>query len=498
MIDLLGLDEMLNESGYEQLYEKLHQGRCVLVLGPNLATMQGTKIPIHEALALELAKVLDARKIPYDESQKNKLEYIALRCAYSGLPQLAQDKLKLVLQNAYQKNTAHIPEIYEWIARLPFHLIINTSPDTYPQQAFGSKAQLSYYNYLRNNSQPIGEISFESPLVYNLFGVYNQPESMVVSQADQIEFINRKSDNAAKIPLAILEHLQPDTLYLLLGFHADSWHLPLLFRTLNFHQHSAAFYYEEQSLPQHWEELYRDVFRFDIKYQELLSFVQKLAEGYPDWAAQNQKEEVSPMVYVSRPDRDPQNGKSTVLFMSSNPKDTSHLQLNREINEIKMDELAKAPLREQFALEAALDVNKSTLSVLFGNYRPQIVHFSGHGIDQGLLFYSDVGFSDIVSGEALGKAIRHHPSISCVVLNACYSEAQAQAIARYVPNVIGTNGAIGDEKAIAFGRHFYRAIFQGKDYEAAFRQAIDDLGLFLEFIGGTDFVYYRNGERITD
>ena len=44
--------------------------------------------------------------------------------------------------------------------------------------------------------------------------------------------------------------------------------------------------------------------------------------------------------------------------------------------------------------------------------------------------------------------------IECVVLNACYSEVQADAIALHVPYLIGMNQAIGDSAAREFAVGF--------------------------------------------
>jgi hypothetical protein len=55
-----------------------------------------------------------------------------------------------------------------------------------------------------------------------------------------------------------------------------------------------------------------------------------------------------------------------------------------------------------------------------------------------------------------------------VVLNACFSQVQAEAIARYVPYVLGMNQAIGDVAAIEFAKGFYGALFEGKSVKDAF------------------------------
>jgi hypothetical protein len=66
--------------------------------------------------------------------------------------------------------------------------------------------------------------------------------------------------------------------------------------------------------------------------------------------------------------------------------------------------------------------------------------------------------------------------IKCVVLNACYSEAQAEAIYQHVDCVVGMKQAIGDKAAIQFAKGFYDALGAGRSFEDAFafgRNAID-------------------------
>lgn len=56
-----------------------------------------------------------------------------------------------------------------------------------------------------------------------------------------------------------------------------------------------------------------------------------------------------------------------------------------------------------------------------------------------------------------------------VVLNVCFSEPQAQAIARHIDCVIGTKQDIGDDTAIAFSVGFYQALAAGRSVEDAFQ-----------------------------
>ena len=59
--------------------------------------------------------------------------------------------------------------------------------------------------------------------------------------------------------------------------------------------------------------------------------------------------------------------------------------------------------------------------------------------------------------------------VDCVILNACYSEIQAKAIAKHIKYVIGMNQAIGDKAAIDFAIGFYQALGGGRSIEDAYK-----------------------------
>jgi hypothetical protein len=68
-------------------------------------------------------------------------------------------------------------------------------------------------------------------------------------------------------------------------------------------------------------------------------------------------------------------------------------------------------------------------------------------------------------------------NIRCVILNACYSEQQAGAIAEHIDCVIGMTEAIGDKAAISFASAFYQALGYGRDVKTAFDLGCVQIGL---------------------
>lgn len=157
-----------------------------------------------------------------------------------------------------------------------------------------------------------------------------------------------------------------------------------------------------------------------------------------------------------------------ILFVSANPLGTSQLRIGAETRQIK-EEIGLAKARDKFLFTTNLAVTTRTLSRAILQEDPTIVHFSGHGDEEGLCLETDSGLSKMVDATALGMLFKNFAdTIKCVVLNACYSKAQAEAIVKHIPFVIGMNRAVKDEAALAFSVHFYQALTDGTGIGKAF------------------------------
>ncbi|WP_225895497.1 CHAT domain-containing protein [Dendronalium phyllosphericum] len=160
----------------------------------------------------------------------------------------------------------------------------------------------------------------------------------------------------------------------------------------------------------------------------------------------------------------------TILILAANPKNLTPLRLSEEVREID-EALHRSQKHGQFRLKQkwavrAIDVRRALL-----DHEPQIVHFCGHGSgNEGLVLEDENGQSKILSTEALANTFElcaEH--VECVLLNACYSEVQAEAIIKYIDYVIGMSDAIEDTAAINFATGFYDALGAGKSLDNAYK-----------------------------
>jgi hypothetical protein len=167
-----------------------------------------------------------------------------------------------------------------------------------------------------------------------------------------------------------------------------------------------------------------------------------------------------------------------ILFLAANPAGEDVLNIGTEIRDI--EERLRGPHGARFELATEFAVRRQKLIEKIEGHKPTIVHFSGHGTPDGeLIFETGDGAPAPAPIGALETIFRilAPKGIRCVVLNACYSARQAEAIARHVDWVVGTGRAFSDEAAIEFSSQFYSSISRGSSIGEAFDLARAQLDL---------------------
>jgi hypothetical protein len=162
----------------------------------------------------------------------------------------------------------------------------------------------------------------------------------------------------------------------------------------------------------------------------------------------------------------------TILILAANPKNTPSIRLDQEIRDIELG-LERAHKRDEFTLKQKLAARPVDVRRAMLDYQPSIVHFCGHGFgEEGIVFEDESGDSYPVNADVLGEFFElFSDKVECVVLNACFSEIQANAISRHIPFVVGMKKEIGDPAAIEFAVAFYDSLGAGVSFDVAYRIA---------------------------
>jgi len=166
---------------------------------------------------------------------------------------------------------------------------------------------------------------------------------------------------------------------------------------------------------------------------------------------------------------------SRVLAFRADPSDQRPLDTSEEL--IDIENTISKLIGYEYELFKIDGARKSDILHNIHQYRPSIVHFSGHGSKKGKLIFVD---NNGRSSEASISGIRTvfstltHP-IQCVVLNLCYSQKSAQALSEYCDTVIGMKSLVDDDHARAFSREFYTALAENNSVKKAFDRGVAEM-----------------------
>lgn len=184
-------------------------------------------------------------------------------------------------------------------------------------------------------------------------------------------------------------------------------------------------------------------------------------------------------------------GAPRILFLASDPRGMGKLQLEKEYVKIHTQLGDSAP---EFNLKIKFEPRADTLTKTLLEDRPTFVHFAGHGVGAaddfhpaGIVLEDRQGNANVVPGLALAnmfRLIKKKIDVKAVVLNACESEEQAQAISVHDIYAVGMTTEIPDKMAISFAGGFYLGLAESPDdIPFAFEMAMNNL--LMEGIEGT-------------
>jgi hypothetical protein len=184
--------------------------------------------------------------------------------------------------------------------------------------------------------------------------------------------------------------------------------------------------------------------------------------------------------------------KITVLFLAANPITQQQLRLDEEARTI-YEQLRLSEFRDSVKFETRWAARPLDILQAINECLPAIIHFSGHGSEDGELVLQDVNGSEKdVSIFAIAQTLKTaSEDIRFMFFSSCFSKGQAAAAIEHVEGAIGMNAAIGDDAARTFAAQFYSAIGFGKSVSVAFGQA--KAALMLENIPeeGTPELFVR-------
>jgi hypothetical protein len=197
--------------------------------------------------------------------------------------------------------------------------------------------------------------------------------------------------------------------------------------------------------------------------------------------------------------------KHTILFLTANPHGTDPRALDREAHAIQV-ELERSGHRDRFELVTRWAAEPLDLLRELRKLRPTVVHFSGRGGHlvpsghhaggtparevvgeghrdreeprDGLFFQGPDGQARWVSPQALQQTFgAAGSSVHVVVLDACHSATQAEALLAHVDCIVSMGGTVRDDAARSFAIGFYGGLGERESIAAAYEQGCAAISL---------------------
>jgi nucleotide-binding universal stress UspA family protein len=218
------------------LVKQVKSENCVLVLGPRIAVRASDpKGPtLDEILAGELLVGLNKAA---GDRPPNLRDAAELHYTEHG----TRSRLEVEVEEFYARESELSTEFHLDLAELPFRLCISASPDSLMLNAFRKAGKLPQTDYYRFQPQRCSKRTarlavptVNNPLVYYLFGHHKEGASLVLREADLIDYLVQIIKFETSVPDEVRSILKdPNTSFLFLGFGFQNWYLRVLLKVLD-------------------------------------------------------------------------------------------------------------------------------------------------------------------------------------------------------------------------------------------------------------------------
>jgi TIR domain-containing protein/SIR2-like protein len=223
------------ELRWRGLVERIRRGTCILLLGPGVAIDPDD--PEQTPLSVSLAHRLAADATVADDKDLIDCDNLTYVAQLFHRHKKDRIELEMVVDDFYQPFDRLKPDFHQDMAALPFTLCINTTPDNFLYNALfeaGKEPRRDHYNFRRARKVIAVEPIIDKPLVYDLYGSRTEPESLVLTENDRLEFLVNVIKGSPELPPFIRSQFaNSDTNFLFVGFGFQQWHNRILLHVLN-------------------------------------------------------------------------------------------------------------------------------------------------------------------------------------------------------------------------------------------------------------------------
>ncbi|MEN6319073.1 MAG: toll/interleukin-1 receptor domain-containing protein [Syntrophaceae bacterium] len=279
-----------NDDDWSELIDQIQTGRCILMLGPDAAgeEVDGGYQPLAEILANELAEKSEIKKLA--ESLKISIDTSNLAQVSLYYEMKTKRRVRPKVEEFYKDRQNQSSPFHENLAALPFYLAITSTPDDMFYNALintPKKPVKAHYDFRGNKNDLIagGTGAAGEPLVFYLYGTIENPNSLVLTENDLLDFLMKIASGNPPLPINILSELRDkEKSFLFLGFGFRHWYLRILLHILQVESKKyASFALEQFDVDRLKNTIYyfsESEYKIQICNAELCSFAEELRHRY--------------------------------------------------------------------------------------------------------------------------------------------------------------------------------------------------------------------------
>jgi hypothetical protein len=223
----------LSESGWEPLLDAITNRRCTPIIGAG--ALAGI-LPLGSEIAARWAEQYN-----YPMRDSRNLARVAQFVSVVRGQMMPKESLARELEKSAQPNFADPGEPYNVLASLPLSLYITTNYDDFLARALewrgkNPRRAISRWNrWLRSTQEETNDYNYRpsiaEPMVFHLHGRIEQPESLVLTEDDYLDFIINLGRDQDILP-SVVQMACSTNLLLFLGYRLDDWAFRVLLRSL--------------------------------------------------------------------------------------------------------------------------------------------------------------------------------------------------------------------------------------------------------------------------
>lgn len=272
----------LPQIDWDLTLDTILSGKCILFLGPEVFTnTEG------QTLDQQLLQYIGAEEDPAIKVYQDGLFFFRVK------QKRTQTYLK-IRRFFQESNFPEASQLFEKIARLPFHCILTVTPDSHLSDTYKSlnirhKTDFYWKKQPANHRTPLPTV--QVPLLYDMLGSIEKPESLVLTHDDLYDYLESIFQGQG-MSAQLKDHIINDTQSIVfLGLPFDRWYLQLILRVLHLHKDEEFMRFAAtQELSTDIKTLCKEQFEINFVPNNIESFIDEL---YQRCEAQGQLRDLS-------------------------------------------------------------------------------------------------------------------------------------------------------------------------------------------------------------